>query len=580
MNLVIEKNLSVAMRDGVSLATDVYRPAGDGAWPVVMLRLPYNKENPVLLFLAGDILRVAQAGYAVVVQDCRGTFASGGAFDPYFQEAEDGADAIAWAAAQPWCSGAVGTMGASYYGATQWLAAGQTPPALRAMAPFITTDQYYDRWTYQGGAFQLGFMLQWCASTFALGETVRRLGQGRAGLAELGAAIAGGDGVAAAYEHLPLNSVPGLADLAPYYFDWLAHPSYDDYWRGAAPCEQYENITAPALNFGGWYDLFLGGTLANYTGMKARGGSDTARRQQRLVIGPWVHGYNGGVYAERNFGLMAMDAVADVTAMQIRWFDHWLKGEANGVPDDKPVKLFIMGLDAWREEADWPLPDTCFEKWYLHSDGRANTAAGDGVLSPQAPRAETPDTYLYDPRDPVRTCGGATFLPGLFIAANAGPRDQRAVESRADVLCYTSAVLAEDTEITGPVSLTLYVSSSALDTDFTGKLVDVHPDGRAMILTDGILRARYRESLSTPTLMQPGTVYELVIDMIATANLFRAGHRIRLEVSSSNFPRFDRNTNSGGVIAEESADDFVVATNRVWHDERHPSHVVLPVIRR
>ncbi|MBK8960694.1 MAG: CocE/NonD family hydrolase [Proteobacteria bacterium] len=580
MNLVIEKNLSVAMRDGVSLATDVYRPAGDGAWPVVMLRLPYNKENPVLLFLAGDILRVAQAGYAVVVQDCRGTFASGGAFDPYFQEAEDGADAIAWAAAQPWCSGAVGTMGASYYGATQWLAAGQAPPALRAMAPFITTDQYYDRWTYQGGAFQLGFMLQWCASTFALGETVRRLGQGRAGLAELGAAIAGGDGVAAAYEHLPLNSVPGLADLAPYYLDWLAHPGYDDYWRGAAPCEQYENITAPALNFGGWYDLFLGGTLANYTGMKARGGSEAARTRQRLVIGPWVHGYNGGVYPERNFGLMAMDAVADVTAMQIRWFDHWLKGEANGVPDDKPVKLFIMGLDAWREEADWPLPDTRFEKWYLHSGGRANTAAGDGELSPQAPRAETPDTYLYDPRDPVRTCGGATFLPGLFIAANAGPRDQRAVESRADVLCYTSAVLAEDTELTGPVSLTLYVSSSALDTDFTGKLVDVHPDGRAMILTDGILRARYRESLSAPKLMQPGTVYELVIDMVATANLFRAGHRIRLEVSSSNFPRFDRNTNSGGVIAEESADDFVVATNRVWHDERHPSHVVLPVIRR
>ncbi|MCC6710320.1 MAG: CocE/NonD family hydrolase [Gammaproteobacteria bacterium] len=580
MNLAIEKNLKVAMRDGLSLATDLYRPAGDGAWPVVMLRLPYNKDNPVLLFLAGDILRVAQAGYVVVVQDCRGTFASEGEFNPYFQEAQDGADAIAWAAAQPWCNGVVGTMGASYYGATQWLAAGEQPPALRAMAPFITTDQYYDRWTYQGGAFQLGFMLQWSASTFALGETVRRLGQGRAGLAELGAAIAGGDGVAAAYEHLPLNTVPGLADVTPYYFDWLAHPSYDDYWRAAAPCEHYEKITAPALNFGGWYDLFLGGTLANYAGMKARGGSAAARQHQRLVIGPWVHGYNGGVYPERNFGLMAMDAVADVTAMQIRWFDHWLKGEANGVPDDKPVKLFIMGLDAWREEADWPLPDTQFEKWYLHSDGRANSAAGDGGLSTEPPRAETPDTYLYDPRDPVRTCGGATFLPGLFIAANAGPRDQREVEARADVLCYTSAELAEDTEVTGPLSLTLYVSSSAVDTDFTGKLVDVFADGRAMILSDGILRARYRESLSAPKLMQPGTVYELTIDMIATANLFRAGHRIRLEVSSSNFPRFDRNTNSGGVIAGETADDFVVATNRIWHDERYPSHVVLPVIRR
>ncbi len=580
MNLSIEKNLEVAMRDGAVLATDIYRPAGGDALPVVLLRLPYNKENPVLLFLAGDILRVAQAGYAVVVQDCRGTFASGGEFDPYFQEAKDGADTIAWIAAQPWCSGVVGMMGASYYGATQWLAASEQPPALRAMAPFITTDQYYDRWTYQGGAFQLGFMLQWASSTFAVGEVVRRLGQGRADMADFGAAIAGGDGVAAAYEHLPLNDVPGLKEFAPYYLDWLAHPSYDDYWRAAAPCEHYEKITAPALNFGGWYDLFLGGTLANYTGMKTRGGSEAARAHQRLVIGPWVHGYNGGVYPERNFGLMAMDAVADVTSQQIRWFDHWLKGEANGVPDDKPVKLFIMGLDAWREEADWPLPDTRFEKWYLHSGGRANSAAGDGVLSTTAPHAEQADTYLYDPRDPVRTCGGATFLPGLFIAANAGPRDQREIEARADVLCYTSEVLSEDNEVTGPVSLSLFVSSSALDTDFTGKLVDVYPDGRAMILTDGILRARYRESFSAPKLMQPGTVYELQIDMVATANLFRAGHRIRLEVSSSNFPRFDRNTNSGGVIAEETATDFVVATNRVWHDGSHASHLVLPVIRR
>jgi hypothetical protein len=580
MNLSIEKNLAVAMRDGVTLATDVYRPAAEQPLPVVMLRLPYNKENPVLLFLAGDILRVAQAGYAVVVQDCRGTYASGGVFDPYFQEAEDGADAIAWAAAQPWCNGVVGTMGASYYGATQWLAAGEQPPALRAMAPFITTDQYYDRWTYQGGAFQLGFMLQWAASTFAVGEVVRRLGQGQAGMAELGAAIAGADGVAAAYEHLPLTDVPGLKDLAPYYLDWLAHPSYDAYWQTAAPCENYAKITAPALNFGGWYDLFLGGTLANYVGMKARGGSAAARTGQHLVIGPWVHGYNGGVYPERNFGLMAMDAVADVTAMQIRWFDHWLKNEDNGVAEAKPVKLFIMGLDAWREEADWPLPDTCFEKWYLHSAGRANSAAGDGVLSTRSPGAESADTYLYDPRDPVRTCGGATFLPGLFVAANAGPRDQREIEARADVLCYTSAVLEHDVEVTGPVTLTLFVSSSALDTDFTGKLVDVHPDGRAMILTDGILRARYRESLSAPKLMQPGTVYELEIDMVATANLFRAGHRIRLEVSSSNFPRFDRNTNSGGVIAHETEADFIVATNRVWHDESRPSHLVLPVIRR
>ncbi len=571
MQLIIDKNLRVAMRDGVELATDVYRPAGDGPFPVVMLRLPYNKEQPLLLFLSGDVLRIAQAGYAVVVQDCRGTFQSQGDFNPYFQEAEDGADAIAWAAAQPWSSGAVGTMGASYYGATQWLAATRSPPALKAMAPFITTDQYYDKWTYQGGAFQLGFIVQWATGTFAVGEAVRRLGRGEADAATLGGAIQAADAVADRYYHLPLAELPELADLAPYFADWIAHPDYDDYWRAIAPCEHYDAITAPALNFGGWYDLFLGGTLANYTAMKGR----TA---QKLVIGPWVHGYNGGVYAERNFGMLAHDAVADVTAEQIRWFDHFLKREDNGVPADKPVKLFVMGVDVWREEDDWPLPDTEWREYYLHSDGRA--AGAGGTLSVAKPDREPADAYLYDPRDPVPTVGGATFLPGLFVAANAGPRDQRAVESRADVLCYTSAVLEEDLEVTGPVSLVLYVRSSARDTDFTGKLVDVHPDGRAMILTDGILRARYRGGFDRPESLTPGTVYRLEIDLVATANVFRAGHRIRLEVSSSNFPRFDRNTNTGGVIATETADDFIVATNEVLHDAAHPSHLLLPVIAR
>lgn len=573
MSLVIDKNIRVAMRDGVRLATDVYRPAGDGRHPVVMLRLPYNKEQPALLFLAGDILRIAQAGYAVVVQDCRGTWQSEGSFSPFFQEATDGVDAIAWAAAQPWSAGVVGTMGASYYGATQWLAAAESPPALRAMAPFITTDQYHDKWTYQGGAFQLGFILQWATGTFGVAEAVRRLGRGEAGGAEVGAAIAAADGVASRYWHVPVADLGQLGGLAPYVADWLAHPDYDDYWRAIAPRERYDAVTVPALNFGGWYDLFLGGTLANYAAMKGR----TA---QRLVIGPWVHGYNGGVYAERNFGLMAHDAVADVTGEQIRWFDHHLKGVDNGIDRAKPVRIFVMGPDVWRDEDDWPLPDTDWQPWYLHSSGRAGTVAHDGTLSPVPPGEEPQDIYYYDPRDPVPTVGGATFLPGLFVAANAGPRDQRAVERRADVLVYSSDPLAEDTEVTGPVRLVLYVSSDARDTDFTGKLVDVHPDGRAMILTDGILRARYREGLDRQVLMTPGEVYRLEIDLVATSNVFRAGHRIRLEVSSSNFPRFDRNTNTGGVIAREGAADFKVATNRVHHDAVHASHLVLPVTSR
>ena len=573
MDLIIQKDLRVPMRDGVSLATDVYRPAGDGRHPVVLMRLPYNKEQPFLLFLAGDILRIAQAGYAVVVQDCRGTWRAEGEFSPYFQEAADGVDTIAWAASQPWSSGVVGTMGASYYGATQWLAAMESPPALKAMAPFITTDQYYEKWTYQGGAFQLGFILQWASATFAVADGVRRLMLGEAGPSVVGAAIANADAVPARYWHTPIAELPALNGLASYVDDWLEHPAYDDYWRAIAPCERYAQVTVPALNFGGWYDLFLGGTLANYAAMKGR-------TQQRLVIGPWVHGYNGGVYAERNFGLMAHDGVADVTAEQIRWFDHHLKGTDNGVRGDKPLKLFVMGPDTWREEDDWPLPDTDWQGWHLHSNGCAGTREEGGSLSRTAPGREPPDSFLYDPRNPVPTCGGATFLPGLFVAANAGPRDRRALEQRADVLCYTSEVLAEDLEVTGPVRLVLYVRSNCPDTDFTGTLVDVHPDGRAFILSDGILRARYRESLSRPQLMTPGEVYRLEIDLVATSNVFFKGHRVRLEVSSSNFPRFDRNTNTGGLIAREGEADFRVALNEVLHDAGHPSHLVLPVIKR
>jgi hypothetical protein len=244
------------------------------------------------------------------------------------------------------------------------------------------------------------------------------------------------------------------------------------------------------------------------------------------------------------------------------------------------VKIFVMGADAWREEADWPLPDTDWQCWYLHSAGRAGRDLEDGTLDTRTPGSEPHDAYLYDPHDPVPTVGGATFLPGLFVAANAGPRDQRAIEARADVLTYTSAVLTRDLEVTGPVRLVLYVRSDAPDTDFTGKLCDVYPDGRAMILTDGILRARYRESFTAPRPLRAGEIYRLEIDLVATANVFRAGHRIRLEVSSSNFPRFDRNTNTGGVIARESAADFRIAHNEIWHDERHASHLVLPVIAR
>jgi uncharacterized protein len=581
MTVIIEKNVQVAMRDGVALATDIYRPGDDGAHPTVMIRLPYNKELSATLSSSLDVMRAVGAGYAVVAQDTRGRYASGGVFNPFFDEAADGADAIAWAAAQPWSDGSVGMAGGSYFGATQWLAATEAPPALRAIAPMITTDQYYDGWAYQGGAFQLGFNLHWTLGPLATGEVVHRMASGTAGPDDLAARTAAVDANNDLYCRLPLTGLPGLAEIAPYYDEWLAHPTYDAHWRNSAPRESYAEITVPALNIGGWHDLFLKGTLANYTGMKAGGGSEAARGNQRLVIGPWAHGALTGWFPSGSYGARSSTEAADITGLQLRWFNWWLRGEDDGISQQPPVRLFVMGANVWRDEADWPLPDTSYESWYLHSAGRANTLDGDGSLSPSAPGGEEPeDVYLYDPRQPVPTVGGPTFLPGLFIGANAGPRDQRGLEARADVLCYTSAPLDEPLEVIGPLQLVLFVSSSAVDTDFTGKLVDVWPDGRAVNLIDGILRARYRRSFTDPSLLEPGEIYEVTVDLVATANVFATGHRLRVEVSSSNFPRFDRNTNTGGTIATESEGDFRQAVNRIHHGPSHPSRLVLPVIRR
>jgi putative CocE/NonD family hydrolase len=579
MDLLVSKNVQVPMRDGVNLATDVYRPAAQGRYPTIVNRLPYDKELPTVDF-SFDTTRAAGAGFAVVVQDTRGRYQSEGAFTAFVDEAADGADTIAWAAAQPWSTGEVGMVGGSYFGATQWLAATQAPPALRAIAPFVTTDQYYESWAYQGGAFQLGFNLHWSLSSLGLGELLRQIQAGEAKperLAELVEAIDDND---ALYRRMPLTDMPELAGIADYYQDWLAHPAYDDYWKVTAPREAWNRITVPALNMGGWHDLFLKGTIANYLGMKEHGGSERARRLQRLVIGPWAHGAMSGWYPERTYGFLSGTDAYDLTGVQLRWFDQLLRGEDRGLETDKPVQIFVMGADEWRDEDDWPLPGTEYVDWFLTSDGRANTTAGDGRLCTEGPVQSPDDVYLYDPRDPVPTVGGATFLPGLFIGANAGPRDQRGVERRADVLSYTSEPLTEPLTVIGPVELVLHASSSARDTDFTAKLVDVAPDGSAVNLADGILRARYRDSLSEPSLLEPGQVYELRIDLVATANVFAAGHGIRLDVSSSNFPRFDRNTNTGGTIASEGIDDVVQAVNRVHHTPTHPSRLVLPVVRR
>jgi uncharacterized protein len=579
VNVLVEKNVPVRMRDGVCLATDIYRPQVASRCPTLINRLPYDKELFVGRDGFFDVLRGVQHGYSVVVQDSRGRFHSNGSFRPFIHEADDGEDTIAWAASQSWASGSVGTFGSSYHGATQWCSASRTPPALRAMAPSFTSDQFFDGWAYRGGAFQLGLNLLWALQFLASGELRRRIATGAARAEDFRSLVVSIDGLESLYRQVPQRGLSALAEVAPYYNEWLDHPEYDEFWRSTSTRESYERITAPALNFGGWYDIFLKGTLANYVGMRERGGNELARRP-RLVIGPWGHGPVSGWFSERNYGLLAGKDAIDATGMQLRWFDWLLKGEANGVESEKPVRLFVMGPNIWRDEDDWPLPDTRYVAYFLHSGGRANTAKGDGVLSTDPPGDQAHDIYVYDPRDPVPTVGGATFLPGLTLGVNMGPRDQRQVEARHDVLCYTSDVLERPLEVVGPLTVVLYVSSSALDTDFTAKLIEVWPDGRAESVADGIQRARYRNSLSDPSLLHPGEVYELSIDLIATANVFNVGNRVRLEVSSSNFPRFDRNTNTGGTIATEGAQDFVRAINRVYHTRDWASRLILPVIDR
>ena len=578
MRIVIDTDVAVPMGDGTVLRADVYRRDTRDRLPVLLQRLPYDKDDIGAGSYSIDVLAAARAGYAVVVQDTRGRYASAGRFDPFVHEADDGADTIAWVAGQPWSNGRVGMIGGSYVGATQWLAATRATTALEAIAPFVTAADHHEGWAYQGGAFALGFNLRWAYASLALAEVDRRAADGRATTDELLAFAVDAHDSDALYDRLPLVDVPELGGVAPYYLEWLAHPGYDEYWQAIAPREHHHRITAPACNIGGWYDLFLGGTLANYTGMRAHGGSARARSLQRLVIGPWSHSVQGGAFVGRDYGAFSGTEALDLTGLQLRWFDHVLRDVDNGVDRDPPVRLFVMGSDVWRDEDDWPLPDTRWTDHFLHSGGRAATAGGG--LSTDAPGDEPGDVFRYDPRDPVPTVGGPTYLPGAMVGANAGPRDRRAVEQRGDVLTYTTARLTEPVEVTGPVTLTVYVSTSVPDTDITGALVDVHPDGRAELLTEGILRARYRDSLSAPELLEPGRIHELRVDLWATSNVFGVGHRIRLEVSSSNFPRFDRNPNTGGVIATTGPDELVTAVTTVHHDRHHPSQVTLPVIAR
>lgn len=341
---------------------------------------------------------------------------------------------------------------------------------------------------------------------------------------------------------------------------------------------KYDRITTPTLHIGGWYDLFLQGTIDNFVNMRSEGGSPEAR-QSKLIIGPWQHLDHGHIVGEADFGEEANSASVDLAGLQLRWFDHYLKGNETGISSEAPIRLFVMGENVWRDEQEWPLSRTQYINYYLHSHGNANTLHGDGVLSTNPPDSESPDSYTYDPLDPVVTKGGAIMILPDF---NGGVFDQREVESRGDVLVYSTPELEEDTEVTGPVTVRFWASSSARDTDFIARLVDVHPDGYARNMTDGIIRARFRNAGKgeEPSLLEPGKAYLYEIDMWSTSNVFKKGHRIRLDITSSCFPRWDRNPNTGHDFGEDQEKDVVVARQTVHHDADHPSMIVLPIIPR
>lgn len=550
--VVVERNVAMMVRDGVTLRADIYRPDAAGKFPVVLERTPYDKNNETFG------VHVASKGYVFVVQDVRGRYASDGEWYPLKNESNDGYDTVEWAAALPNSNGKVGMYGPSYVAVTQLLAAISGPPHLSCIMPFAMASNVHEQWIYQGGAFSQALNQGW-STALSINALEKRVSQ---------TAQPSHWDMKQPPVSYPMLDVGSAQPLAVYYYDWLKHPDYDDYWKRWSIAEHYRQIKVPALHVGAWYDYFEEGPIHNFLGIRAHGGTEAARNGQRLVMIVGGHAGAGPKIGDVDFG---KDSVVDIGALALRWYDYVLKGIDNGMGSEKPVRVFEMGSNRWVDLQDWPAPGETEVRYYLHSGGKAASLAGDGKLGETTPAAELPDHFVYDPSNPVPTTGGPAFGDASL---KPGPWDQREVEKRQDVLVYTSPVLTKDTEALGSIALELFVESSAVDTDFTGKLVDVAPDGYARNLAEGILRARYRNSREKPELARPGEGYRILVDLGSTGHVFLAGHRIRIEISSSNFPRFDRNLNTGSESGSPTR-EAISATNSIFHDHDHPSCLVL-----
>lgn len=544
-------NVRVPMRDGVTLSADIFHSEeterGERV-PAILVRTPYNKNQKGYFEPARYF---AERGYAYVTMDVRGRGDSDGAFVPYRNEGADGYDAVEWCAAQPWCSGSVGTLGASYLGRIQWLTALHQPPHLKTMIVMVTpSDPFVETPTGVPGLQHL------CWLYLVHGRL-------RQPMEEIF-----WDPI---YEHLPLATMDERAGLdLPRWREELKHQTLDEFWRAVCYQDQFEKINLPVMHISGWYDDEQVGTPLNFIGMTTRGATEFARAHQKLLMGPWGHNVNASQkIGEVDFGV---GAVIDLRGYELRWFDAWLKNRDDGITREPAARIFVMGENEWRDEQEFPLARTQYTNFYLHSGGGANSRYGDGSLAAEPPQAENPDRYLYAPARPT------PYITDATSSQIGGPDDYSAVQQRGDVLVYVSAPLENDVEATGPVRVVLYAASSARDTDFTALLFDAHPTGFRQRLCDGIVRARYRRGMSGASLIEPHQVYKYEIDVWHTAHVFRAGHCIGLQIASAAFPKYARNLNTGGDLAAET--EMVPAEQTIYHDTEHPSALVLPIIPR
>jgi putative CocE/NonD family hydrolase len=549
----VTHGLTLEARDGTVLSLDLLRPDEDGAFPVVLIRTPYDKvvarelapgTSEGLPYDHDFIHGLVKRGYVVAIGDVRGRFNSDGDWHPYVHEQADGHDTVEWIVRQPWCDGNVGMVGRSYVGFTQWAAAATRPAGLKAIVPIGAQPDLFDSgFPVFNGVFNLPMaelLLTMGRRSFQIRNFMHSVLQDEHDW----------------FETLPVADLPRAAgaEVPAWWAEMMAHPNRDEYWRQSSYSEALDGIGIAALNISGWYDLTLHGALQNYRRVRERGAPE-ARDKQRLVMGPWAH------WADVSAGQGPVDfgphAVGGLAAYVTRFLDRHLRDEPNELDDDPRVQVFVMGSNRWLSADDWPLPGTRYVPFHLRADG---------ALSTEPPSDEAPDVYRYDPADPVRSAW----------SMHNGPIDDRHLEGRDDVLCYTTDALTEPLEVVGPLGLILYAASSARDTDWHVRLVDVHPDGYAQFLVHGVLRARFRKSLERPELLEPGRVERFEIDLHGTANRFLPGHRIRVEITSSWFPRYDRNLNTGAEnnFQESTA---TVAVQTIHHDAEHPSHLLLPV---